>query len=108
MKSFEMNHSMASQNTYSKLIKLSTGEKLRYHKVEYVLRYQILNNHKNREAYEHHLKFMFYPFRGEVEIKMGNLPHTVKTLQKPDIINLINANKNTIDPLSQLIDLDLM
>ena len=99
---------MASQNTYSKLIKLSTGEKLRYHKVKYVLRYQILNNHKNREAYEHHLKLMFYPFRCEVEIKMGNLPHTVKTLQKPDIINLINANKNTIDPLSQLIDLDRM
>ena len=44
-----------------------------HRKVEFVSRYHVPNKNKYPEAYAHHLLFMFYPFRGEEQLKAGEL-----------------------------------
>ena len=56
----EENHSLTNNYSYPKTIALSTGEKLRCGKVEFVLRYHVPNQHKDHKSYAHHLLFMFY------------------------------------------------
>ena len=68
----EANHSTSS--SYPKLLILSTGERLHYHHEELVLRYHVPNKFKEPESYAHHLLFMFYPFRDECELKLGQPP----------------------------------
>ena len=68
-KLIETNHPISS--SYPEVLVLSSGEKLHYCKVELVLRYYVPNKFKDPEGYAHHLVFMFYPFRDECELKVG-------------------------------------
>ena len=100
----EENHWATNDNLYPKNITLSTGEKLRCRKVEFVLRYYVPNKHKDPEAYAHHLLFMFYPFRNEDELKVTQSHSYSAKLQEPEVINIINENKRQIEPFCDLVD----
>ena len=62
----EVDH--ASVSSFQKVLKLSSGEKLRCLKVELVLQYHVPNQRKDREGHAHHLLFMIYPFHDEFEL----------------------------------------
>ena len=72
---------MTDQNTYPQRMKVKTGKNLTCRKVEYVLRYHVLNKHKDPEAYTHHLLFIFYPLHDEENLKLENSPHTVQNFK---------------------------
>ena len=100
----EENHSLTDSNSYPKNITLSTGEKLRCRKVEFVLRYHVPNRHKDPEAYAHHLLFMFYPFRNEEELKVGESNSYCAKLQQAGVTDVINQNKSRVEPFGELVD----
>ena len=50
------------------LIMSDKKEILECRKVKAVLRYHVPNQHKRPEEYAHHILFMYYPFRNEVEL----------------------------------------
>ena len=83
---------------------MSTGEKLRCYKVEFVLRYHVPNRHKDPEAYAHHLLFMFYLFRNEEELKVGKSNSYCAKLQQAGVIDVINQNKSRVEPFGELVD----
>ena len=89
----EENHSLTNINSYPKNITLSTGEKLRCRKVEFVLRY-----------HAHHLLFMFYPFRNEEELKVCESNSYCAKLQQAGVIDVINQNKSRVEPFGELVD----
>ena len=62
MKILKRINSLTNNHSNPKTITLSTGEKLKFPKVEFVLRYHVPNQHKDCEAYAHHyhLFFIFY------------------------------------------------
>ena len=98
----ETNHSTSS--SYPKLLILSTGERLHYHQVELVLRYHVPNKFKEPESYAHHLLFMFYPFRDECELKLGQPPSYSSKLNEPGVLDMVNYKKILVEPYRDLID----
>ena len=80
---------------------LSSGEKLHYRKVELLLQYHVPNKFKDPEGYAHHLHFMFYPFRYECELKVGQ---PSSKFSEPGVIEVINNNKSLVEPYSDLVN----
>ena len=68
-KIFEANHSTI--DSHPDVLILSSGERLDCRKVQLVLRYHVPNKFKDPEGYAHHLLFLFYPFRDECKLKVG-------------------------------------
>ena len=101
-KLIETNHSISS--SYPEVLVLSSGEKLHYHKVEMVLRYHVPNKFKDPEGYAHHLLFMFYPFRDECELKVGQLSSYSSKLSEPGALEIGNSNKSLVEPYSDLVN----
>ena len=87
-KLIETNHLISS--SYSEVLVLSSGEKLHYYKVKLVLRYHVPNKFKDPEDYAHHLLFMFYPFRDECELKVGQPSSYSSKLSEPGILEIVN------------------
>ena len=81
----ETNHSTSS--SYPKLLVLSTDERLHYHQVKLVLRYHVPNKCKHPKSYAHHLLFMFYPFRDECELKLGQPSLYSSKLNEPGVLD---------------------
>ena len=101
-KLIETNHPISS--SYPEVLVLSSGEKLHYHKVEMVLRYHVPNKFKDPEGYAHHLYFMFYPFRDECELKVGQLSSYSSKLSEPGVLEIANSNKSLVEPYSDLVN----
>ena len=76
---------------------LLSGEKLHCRKVELVLRYYIPNKFEDAEGYTHHLLFMFYTFCDESELKVGQPQLYSSKLSKPEVLEIINKNKNLVE-----------
>ena len=77
----ETNHPIS--NSYTEVLALSSGERLHYCKVELVLRYHVPNKFKDPEDYARHLLLMFYPFRDESELKVGQPSSYCSKLSEP-------------------------
>ena len=87
---------------YPKVLPLmNSKQKLKCRKVKAVLRYGAQNKHKNPEKYAHHLLFCYYPFRSEDELKMGSY---VEKLHQPGVKDIVNENKQVIEPYDELVD----
>ena len=97
-------------SNYPKEIPVITSkEKLKCRKVKAVLQYYQLNPNKAFETYAHHLFFLFYPFQNEEELKSPPVTESYQAkLLQPGVINIINRNKATMEPFSELVDQDLL
>ena len=82
----------------------SSGERLHYRKVELVLRYHVPNKFKDPKGYAHHLLFMFYPFRDERELTVGQPSSYSSKLNEPGVVEVINNNKSLVEPYSDLVN----
>ena len=88
---------------------MSSKEKLKCRKVKAVLRYYQPNPNKAFETYAHHLSLSFYPFRNEEELKSPAVTGSYRAkLLEPGVINIINRNKATMEPFSELVDQALL
>ena len=88
---------------------MSSTEKLKCRKVKAVLRYYQPNPNKAFETYAHLLFLSFYPFRNEEELKSPAVTGSYRAkLLEPGVINIINRNKATMEPFSELVDQALM
>ena len=100
-KLIETNHPISS--SYPEVLVLSSGEKL-HRKVELVLRYLVPNRFKDPEGYAHHFLFMFYPFRDECELKVGQPSSYSSKLSEPGVLEIVNNNKSLVEPYSDLVN----
>ena len=48
--------------------------------------------------------FLFYPFRDECELKLGQLPSYSSKLNEPGVLDMVNYNKSLVEPYSNLTD----
>ena len=88
---------------------MSSTEKLKCRKVKAVLRYYQPNPNKAFETYAHLLSVSFYPFRNEEELKSPPVTGSYRAkLLEPGVINIINRNKATMEPFSELVDQALL
>ena len=88
---------------------MSSKEKLKCRKVKAVLRYYQPNPNKAFETYAHLLPLSFYPFRNEEELKSPAVTGSYRAkLLEPGVINIINRNKATMEPFSELVDQALL
>ena len=88
--------------SYPKVLPLmNSKQKLKCRKVKAVLRYGAQNKHKHPEKYAHHLLMCYYPFRSEDELKAGSY---VEKLQQPGVLDIVNANKQIIEPYDEIVD----
>ena len=98
----EPNHSII--NSHPEVLILSSGERLHYCKVELVLRYHVPNKFKDPVGYAHHLLFMFYPFRDECKLKVGESPSYSSKLNEAGVLEIANNNKKLVEPYSDLVN----
>ena len=101
-KLFEANN--FTTDSYPDVLILSSGERSHYRKVELVLRYHVPNKCKDTEGYAHHLLFMFYPFRDECELMVGQPSSYSSKLSETAVIEVINNNKSLVEPYSYLVN----
>ena len=85
-------------NSFPEVLVLSSGERLHYRKVELALRYHVPNKFKDPEGYTHHLLFMFYPFRDECELRVGQPSSYSSKLIEPGVSETVDNNKNLVEP----------
>ena len=98
----ETNHSIS--NSYPEVLVLSSGERLHYHKVELVLRYHVPNKFKDPEGCAHHLLFMFYPFRDESELMVGQISSYSSKLSELGVLEIVNNNKRLVESYSDSVN----
>ena len=101
-KLIETNHPISS--SYPEVLVLSSSEKLHYRKVELVLWYHVPNKFKDPEGYAHHLLFMFYPFRDECKLKIGQPSSYFSKLSEPGVLEIVNKNKSLVEPYRDLVN----
>ena len=77
---------------------------MHYRQVELVLRYPVPNKFKHPDSYAHHLLFIFYPFRYECELKLGQSPSYSSKLNEPGVLDVVNYKKSLVEPHSDLVD----
>ena len=61
-------------------------------------------NFKDPEGYAHYLLFMFYPFRDEFELKVGQPSSYSSKLSEPGVLEIVNNNKSLVEPYSDLVN----
>ena len=59
---------------------------------------------KDPEGYANHLLFMFYPFRDECELKVGQPSSYSTKLCEPGVFEIVNKNKSLVEPYSDLVN----
>ena len=79
-------------------------EKLKCRKVPAILRFHSPNKDKDFELYVHHLLFLFYPFRSEIEMKIGEPLSYTNKLAQPGVLEIVNNNKTRIEPFDDIVN----
>ena len=98
---FKDNH--VSKNNYPKQVPLMpSNEKLKFRKVPYVLNYHVPNKHTHPEEHAHHMRFMYFPFRDENELKYSNSYNEKRNL--PDALETVNLNHIKVEPYALLLE----
>ena len=82
----------------------SNKEQMKCRKVKAVLRYHVPNRHMKPELYAHHLLFMFFPFRNESELCCDVSGTYMGKLNQPNVLRIVNQNKQKFEPFSDLVD----
>ena len=98
----DTNHPIS--NSYPQILVLSSSERLHYCKVEFVLWYHVPNKFKDPEGYAHHLFFMFYPFRDEIQIKVGKPSSYCSKLSAPGVLEIVNNKKSLVEHYCDLVN----
>ena len=52
----------------------------------------------------HHMFFMYYPFRDEKELLIGNPPSYVSKLSEPGGIEVVNQNSYLVESFATIVD----
>ena len=81
---------------------MSANEKLKCRRVPYVLKYHVPNQHTHTEEYEHHLLFMYFPFRNENELKLNN--SYAEKLNSSNVLEIMNLNHIKVEPYVLLVE----
>ena len=89
---------------YPKQIRLLSNEKLKCHKIPYVLQYYVTNKETSPEEFAHRMLFVYYPFRDKKELLSGNPLTYVSKILEPGIIEVINQNYSLVEPFAAVID----
>jgi len=82
-------------------------EKMKRRNVRKVLRYHTPNAATNAEAYSHHLLMLFFPFRKETELLSEVDKSYFSKLNQPDILAVVNINKEKFEPWGDLVETSL-
>ena len=86
---------------------MSSKEKMKCRNIKKVLRYHTPNVVTNAEAYSHHLLMLFFPFRKETDL-ISNITNTYfAKLNEPDVLALVNQNKERFEPWGDLVESSL-
>ena len=59
------------------------------------------NQETKPEEYAHYLLFMYYPFRNEEGLKLGNSTPYTNKLKDPDVIEVIKVNRRKMEPFAK-------
>ena len=87
---------------YLKVIPLmSSKEKLKCWKVPSILKLYDPNQETKLEEYAHYLLFMYYPFRNEEDLKLGNSAPYTNKLKDPDVTEVIKVNRRRTEPFGK-------
>ena len=57
--------------------------------------YHLPNKHTHPEDYEHHMLFMYFPFRDENELRYSNSYN--EKLNLPDVLKTVNLSRIKVD-----------
>jgi len=103
-----LDDSTESLSSYPKSIPLMLSkEKMKRRNVRKVLRYHTPNAATNAEAYSHHLLMLFFPFRKETELLSEVDKSYFSKLNQPDILAVVNINKEKFEPWGDLVETSL-
>ena len=87
---------------------MSAKDKLNVEKSHLCFGFSLLLKIKIFELYAHHALMLYLLFRRESERKVGNPPSYTNKLGETGVIELVNENRNKIEPYSELADNTLM
>ena len=82
---------------------INRNEYMKCRKVKAVLRYHIPNKRKEPEAYFHHLRMLYYPWRDENNLLAENGTYMSKFLE-PGVHSVIESNRRIFEPDADVID----
>ncbi|XP_057310266.1 uncharacterized protein LOC130648243 [Hydractinia symbiolongicarpus] len=99
----EANHS-SSMLPKTVLLMSSVKETLTCRKVKAVLRMHCPKIEKHPEGFAHHHLFMYYPFRSECELRGKECGTYMEKLHEPGVLEIINRNKQVIQPYGELVE----
>ena len=68
------------------------------------MRYHVPNKDIYPEKFAHHLLFIFYPFRLEYELLIGNPPTYQNTLACPSFLSAFNKNRQKFEPYADITE----
>ena len=68
------------------------------------MRYHVPNKDIYPEKFAHHLLFIFYPFRLEDELLIGNPPTYQNTLACPSFLSAFNKNRQKFEPYADITE----
>ena len=73
-------------------------------KTPYLLQYYLPNKETKPEGYDHHMLFMYYPFRDEKEVLSENPPTYASKHSEPRVIDLVNQNYSLVEPFPAIVE----
>ena len=87
---------------------MSSKEKMKCRRIRKVVRYHTPNPVTHAEAYAHHLLMLFFPFRNESDLISEVDNSYTSKLNEPDILSIVNSNKQLFEPFGDVVDRALM
>ena len=85
---------------------MNSKEAMRCRKARKVLRTYTPNRHLYPEKYAHHLLMLFFPFRNEENDLKLDGSYMLK-LTEPDVLEIVNSNRELFEPNSELVEIAL-
>ena len=85
---------------------MNSEEAMRCRKARKVLRTYTPNRHLYPEKYAHHLLMLFFPFRNEENDLKLDGSYMLK-LSEPDVLEIVNSNRELFEPNSELVEIAL-
>ena len=89
---------------YPKQTKLLSNEKLKRHKIPYVIQYYISDKKTSLEEYVNHMFLMGYPLRDETELFSGSPPTYDAKPSERGVTEVINQCYSLVEPFAAIAD----
>ena len=83
---------------------MTLSERLKGHKIPFLLQFHVPNRETHPEEYAHYILFIYLSFRNEIKMKHGELPCYTGKLGTPGVIDIIIINRSLIEPFTDIVD----